>query len=379
MRIGINVLWVRPGKNGGTESYIRNILDGLTWYAPRDDKFYLYVSKDNVASFDHYFNREPFEKRICNVNTCSQSRRVIWENTHLSKMGMKDHLDIWFMPVYSRPFFMSKKIPVVTVIHDLQAFHYPEYFSRGRNLFFRLSWWWDCRTSAKIVTISEFCKKDILSHYPMPEERIQVIYNPIITEPSEYDFRILSEKFGIRKKDYYYTVSSLAKHKNLITLLKAVKKLAEMGEGRKLLISGVKVNGENEILRYVEENHLEELVVFTGFISNEERDCLYDNCKVFLFPSVFEGFGMPPIEAMRRGAPVVTTREASIYEVTQGKAEYVENPFDEKEWAALISSVRTAKYEKYDFECYGIKNIMKQYIELFKKRKDGIGQIDEPG
>lgn len=365
MIIGINLLWVRPGKNGGTESYIRNILDGLMLYPGENQEYYLYVSKDNCKSFEKYFGNSNFKKRLCEIETASQRKRIIWENMYLNKKGITDGLDVWFMPVYSRPVFMSKKVPVITVIHDIHAIHYPEYFSKLRNLFFRLSWWWDCKTSAKIITISNFCKEDIMKHYHVPEEKIQVIYNPIITNKTHYDFSLLEEKFGIKDNDYYYTVSSLAKHKNLITLLNAMKKLKESGETRKLLITGVKVNAGNEIEKYVSKNNLQDVVVFTGFISNEERDSLYDHCKLFLFPSVFEGFGMPPIEAMRRGVPVITTKETSIFEVTQGEAEYVDNPYDVDEWVNKIRKEYCAT-EK-EFIIFDIETITSKYVSVFGK------------
>ena len=363
LKIGINLLWVRPNKNGGTESYIRNLLDGLSDYAPEEQQYYLYVSNDNAVSFDKYFQNRHFIKRLCNVNTASQRNRIFWENSHLSKLGLMDKLDVWFMPVYSRPFFMSKKIPVITVIHDIQGMHYPEYFSWGRNLFFRLSWWWDCKTSARIITISNFCKEDILKHYRISEDTIKVIYNPIITNQTNYDFSKLEEKFAIKDREYYYTVSSLAKHKNLITLLKAMKKLKEMERKHKLLISGVKVNAGDEIEQFVKDNSLEDVVIFTGFISNEERDSLYDHCKCFLFASVFEGFGMPPIEAMRRGVPVITTKETSLYEVTEGKANYVQNPFDEDEWGDVM--IKSFINKRYEFKNYNLERITKEYAVEF--------------
>ena len=365
MRIGINLLWVRSGKNGGTESYIRNLLDGLSVYGKGENEYYLYLTKDNAASFEKYFSKDQFIKKVMPIESAQQAKRVLWENLHLAAQGQKDQLNLWFMPVYSRPFFISKKIPCITVIHDLQALHYPEYFSKGRNLFFRLSWWIDCHTSAKVVTISEFCKNDILNHYRIPSERVKIIYNPIIMEDKVTDFDILAEKYKISKKEYYYTVSSLAKHKNLITLLKMIKLMKDEGKEPKLVITGVKVNAADEIMKYIEDNNLKENVVYTGFISNEDRNALYDNCKVFLFPSVFEGFGMPPIEAMIRGIPVVTTKETSIYEVTQGKAIYVNKAQDANEWMQKISGMfetRESFVSNYD-----ICLVTKEYLKLFER------------
>ena len=122
MRVGINLLWVRPGKNGGTESYIRNILDGLMKYS-KGIEYYLYVSKDNAESFGKYYDSSIFTKRECPVETASQAKRILWENLNLDRYGKKDKLDVWFIPVYCKPFLTSKKIPYVTVIHDIQAVH----------------------------------------------------------------------------------------------------------------------------------------------------------------------------------------------------------------------------------------------------------------
>ena len=368
MRIGIDLLWVRPGKNGGTESYIRNLLDGFAQYGNLENEYYLYLSKDNAQSFEKYFSNTLFVKKIMPIESAGQAKRVLWENLYLSSYGRKDQLDLWFMPVYSRPFFIGGKIPCITVIHDLQALHYPEYFSKVRNLFFRFSWWIDCHTSSKIVTISEFCKKDILSYFKISPNKVNVIYNPIIMDNKTTDFVILAEKYQIKSKQYFYTVSSLAKHKNLITLLKMIKLMKDEGKSPKLVITGVKVNAADEIMQYIEDNNLKKNVVYTGFISNEDRNALYDNCKVFLFPSVFEGFGMPPVEAMIRGIPVVTTKETSIYEVTQGKAIYVDAAQDVHEWLSTVDSAieaRNSIVNKYD-----IKSITDNYLKLFRKESE---------
>ena len=369
MRIGIDLLWVRPGKNGGTESYIRNLLDGFAQYGNSENEYYLYLSRDNAQSFENYFSNTIFVNKVMPVESAGQAKRVLWENLHLSSQGRKDQLNLWFMPVYSRPFFMGGKIPCITVIHDLQGLHYPEYFSKGRNLFFRFSWWIDCHTSAKVVTISEFCKKDILGHYKIPADKVEVIYNPIIMDEEITDFSILAEKYHIQSKQYFYTVSSLAKHKNLITLLKMIKLMKDEGESPKLVITGVKVNAADEIMQYIADNDLEENIVYTGFISNEDRNALYDNCKVFLFPSVFEGFGMPPVEAMMRGVPVVTTKETSIYEVTQGKAAYVDDCFDPAEWKNCVENldfnlIRNPTVEKVG-QLYVVDEIASDYMACF--------------
>ena len=366
MNVGIDLLWVRPGKNGGTESYIRNLLKGFCGIKDKDIIFVLFVSKDNCESFLEF--NDYFETVKCPVSTNNFTKRVIWENFHLIPLGKKYRIDIWFFPVYSRPLFING-IKNVTVIHDLQALHYPSYFSNIRNIYFKITWAIDCWNSTIVTTISEFCKKDIESHYINTIGKIVYIHNPIFIKNETTHFDSVAAKYGIEKGKYYYTVSSLAKHKNLLTLIKAFKLLKDRGFDGKLLITGVKVNAANEVFDFVKENGLESNILYTGFISDEDRNALYDNCRTFLFPSVFEGFGMPPIEAMLRGVPVLTTKETSLYEVTEGKAYYIEKPYDETEWAEKIP----LKYDgldpatiKHISESYNVNFIATKYIELFK-------------
>lgn len=367
MRIGIDLLWVRPGKNGGTESFIRNLLDGFS-QSSAGNTYFLFVSKTNANSFIAYKNVESFNIILCNVNSESQKERVIWQNLHLGKAGIDNKLDLWFIPIYSIPFLKSPKIPYMAIIHDVQAKHYPKYFSFSQRLYFNLSWWNTCRTAGRIVTISEFCKDDILKFYPSCKDRINVIYNPVVTEEREQLTSDPRAKFGIGNSEFYYTLSALAQHKNIATLLRMMEIIIkEKVNNCKLIVTGVRVNAANEIMSYVKSHHLEDRVIFTGYISNAERNWLYDNCKVFLFPSVFEGFGLPPVEALQRGIPVITTKKASIYEVTQGKAKYVDDPFDEKEWLNVVEAVESDASIPVKFEDYVLKRVVDQYEDLFKQ------------
>lgn len=364
MKVGIDLLWVNPGKNGGTESYIRNLLEGFKCFN-NDIKFILFVSKDNYYSFEKY-RSENIELKKCNINSSNVVKRLLWQNIFLDYTARKNKVDIMYIPVYSKPLITTRKLKYITVIHDLQAIHYPQYFTKLKRLSLKLLWYFAINTSYKIITISEFVKNDIVKNYRINEDKIYVIYNPVIIKDSK-ELEI-SECDELLKEDYYYTVSSLQPHKNIQTLLKVIKKIKDenLDLNKKLIITGVDGTHKKEINNKINEYGIKENVVLTGYISNDIKNCLYKNCDVFLFASIFEGFGMPPIEAMQFGAKVITTKRSSLLEVTKGKAIYVNDPFSIDEWIERLYESKKIIKKKVEFEEYKLNNVTKQYIKVFK-------------
>jgi glycosyltransferase involved in cell wall biosynthesis len=371
MLIGIDLLWVRPRICGGTESATRNLINGFGMYDDKNE-YMLFVGKDTAETFEEYKKYPNMKIEICDTESLKRVKRIAWENSKLDKLARSLGVDLMFVPVYSKPNSLSVEkggIPYITVIHDLQALHFPEYFSKSKIIFAKRSWKKACAESRKVITISEFCKEDIIKNYPFAKDKTTVIYDAVTLEErkeSSLDvFEKLKEKYGIEKDGYFYTLSSMLPHKNLETLIKAMKLLKEKGD-TKLVVSGVGGN-KDKFSQCVKEEGVEDLVIDTGFVSDEERDSLYENCSLFLFPSIFEGFGMPPVEAMMKGARVLTTRCACLEEVTQKKALYVDDPKDASNWVEKINEALLLEKKKYTFEQYDIKNITCEYLKVFNQ------------
>lgn len=368
LNFAIDVTWVRHKIVGGTESFVNNLISG---FIDTDERFTMNIiaSRDNANLFERYVFDSRIKLLIAPVNSASVYERIIWQNFSMSKFLLKHNILLCLEPVYCKPILASNKIKFVTVIHDLEALHFPEYHSFFANLWLRIGWRSAARTSNHIIAISEYVRQDIIKTYHVCDEKITTIFDPIIVDVSEQcEFSKVEEKYNIQKEKYYYTVSKLNPHKNLSTLVKVfgeIKKRNIVDIPCKLLISGVNGGMETKLWDIAKEYGLSDELVLTGFVENDVRNCLYANAKAFLFPSVFEGFGMPPIEAICTGVPVITTREACIPEITQNLANYVNNPYDLEEWIERIQHVKE-NVQGFNMNVYNPQAIAKQYLEILK-------------
>lgn len=365
--IAVDLLWLRPRKVGGTEFYIRNLLDGFL-RMKEPFHFFLLVSADNCETFRHYAQDERIELLETKVISANIAGRILWQffcqNRFLRKKGIRK----CFTPVYCRPLF-NGGVTYVNTIHDLQAAHYPQYHPFHEIAYSRLCWWLDVHRSRHIIAISDWVKEDIVKRYHVPPAHITTIYNPITVDRKQtVPFRQLSEKYQIREKEYYYTIAQMIPHKNLKTLLAVMERIRRENIDLpcRLLISGVNGVGREALERQIRERGLEREITLTGFVENEERNTLYRFCRAFLFPSVFEGFGMPPIEAMLFGAVVITTDRACIPEVTQNKANYVRDPYDAEAWIAAMKNPAD-RIEEMDFAVYDQMKLTENYYRVLSK------------
>ena len=360
----IDLLWVRYGEIGGGVAVVLNLLDGLVSLKERYN-VYLIVTRDNRNLFLKYFDDDRFHEITVNINSLNRKETIIYQNIHLSSLLKKNGICICLEPDNYIPMIRRGNVKYVTIIHDLQSMHYPENFTILKKTWLKLNWKNAFKYSRKIIAISQFTKNDILSFFNV-KCPIHVIYNPIEINTDEIaDFDILAKKYGIEKKEYYYTVSSMDANKNLITLLRTMKVLKNKGMNKKLVISGVgsskKVGHFNSI---VKEMGLVDDIIVTGFVCNAERNALYQNCELFLFPSIYEGFGMPPLEASILGAKVLTTRLSSIPEITQNAVNYVNDAFNAEEWVEKIIHSEKMKKSKIDLLQYDKIVVAKQYIDI---------------
>jgi glycosyltransferase involved in cell wall biosynthesis len=217
-------------------------------------------------------------------------------------------------------------------IHDCIHLMFPQYLpNRLAYAYARAQMWAAARRSHSILTVSEASKRDILHLFNVPPEKIVVVYNAIDSHfsvtPSDEAVARVRERYQLDHRFVLY-VGNIKPHKNLIRLIEAFDELRR-GEldDLKLLIIGDQISKLPALRRAVHLHKLHKHVRFLGYLGDDQLAILYRLASVFAFPSLYEGFGLPPLEAMASGTPVVTSNVSSLPEVV-GDAAVLVNPYD---------------------------------------------------
>ena len=220
---------------------------------------------------------------------------------------------------FPSPLFFKKK-GIINTIHDMGAWDSAESMTLLSRYYFRISYRRAAKVSEKIITVSKFSKGRIHEILRIPNTKIEVIYSAIygnMLNGKEVPFETIKKKYGLPEK-YIMTLSTLEPRKNMKTLIEAFNNVAEK-VGYDLVLVGRKGWKTDDIL---EENRVKKRIHFTGFVEDEHISSVYKNALCFVFPSLYEGFGLPPVEALAFGTPVVSSDAASIPEVLMDQALY---------------------------------------------------------
>lgn len=231
-------------------------------------------------------------------------------------------------------YVVPPKIPgkTVTTIHDMSYLRFPDTLSPRNLRRLNSGVLSSVEKSERVVTISEFAKREVMELLGVPEEKIAIVSPAPSLFEGGADFGLRAEKYGIRRP-YLLYVGTIEPRKNLLRLLKAFQLLQrEEKIPHQLVLAGGSGWANKEICREAENT---DNVVMTGYVPREQMGALYRNAEAFVFPSLYEGFGIPPLEAMHYGCPVICANAASLPEVVGDAAELVD-PYDERSIAKGI-------------------------------------------
>jgi glycosyltransferase involved in cell wall biosynthesis len=335
MHIGIDAHAI-GARQGGNETYISNLIAALA-RLDQENQYTLYLASARAA--DAWSGRYP-----------NFSVRVLPKPTPLVRVPLALAFELRRRPVdvlhvqYTAPPFCPA--PIVATIHDLAFEHLPETFTRRGKTQLRLTVRRTAKRAARIATVSEFSRADIIRTYQIAPEKIAVTYNgveprfnpqPQVTDEAA----LVRHRFGIAR-DFLLAVGSLQPRKNLVRLLRAY---AHLRAGRpdftpQLVITGRKLWLTNEIFAEIRRQAWAQDVIVTGYVADEELPALYRSAAALVYPSLFEGFGLPPLEAMACGTPVITSNVSSLPEVV-GAAALLIDPYSENDLAQALRNIIT--------------------------------------
>ena len=263
------------------------------------------------------------------------------EQIHVPWLLHRERPDVFHAPHYVLPPAVGCRSLVT--IHDCIHLVFPQYLpNRAAYVYAKASMWSAARRSNRILTVSEASKRDIIRFLNVPPEKIVVVHNAIDERfrvtPSEEAIARVRERYQLDHRFVLY-VGNIKPHKNLVRLIEAFDRLRKCGfDELTLLIIGDEISKLPALRRAVHSHKLHKHVRFLGYLPDETLAVLYRLAVVFVFPSLSEGFGLPPIEAMACGAPVVTSNVSSLPEVTGGAAVLVD-PYDVESIADGIARV----------------------------------------
>lgn len=255
----------------------------------------------------------------------------LWTQTGLAAQTFLDKLDILFVPSHTLPLIRKPGLKTVMVVHDLGAEYLPGMHQLKQRLYLKAITKYQLKSATKLIAVSKATKKDLLKKAGVKEEQIEVIYEGIDEVFSEVKGDILSntlKKYDIENNKYFLFVGTIQPRKNLSRLIKAYQIFLSQDKNSKnppkLVLAGAKGWLSDEIYDLPEKLGIKDKVIFLGRVDEVDLPALYSGALAFVFPSLFEGFGLPILEAMSCATPVITSNVSSMPEVAGDAAVLVD-------------------------------------------------------
>lgn len=364
VRVGVSALFVKPGRVGGAEFMTYGLIEGLL-QTRREVVVFVSASEALDASFVERL-QPAIKSGAARIQPLTQrANRFVSETFDVPRSAQNAGISLLIFPNYFTPPF-HRGLRTLGAILDLQYLHYPQFFSPQKRLWLRVAHELTLRRATRVSVISDFVRQDLLERYGHHfESRVKTI--PIGISWERFSTPSRPAALVDRNAPFILSVASQYSHKNLVTLLRAFARLAGeiphdlvlVGQRRANLV-GVRDGGAVDLESLSQELGVADRVVMTGHTSDDAVGWCYQHADLFAFPSLFEGFGMPAVEALGFGLPVVTTRCGSLPEVTRGLAHLVERPEDADELAEAIRE-RLRAPERYRPSPAGVAALRNHY------------------
>lgn len=319
MRIGINALFWLPGQTGGSEVYLLELL--RVWHETRADEVVVFSSPagaQRLRAFDRW------RHVVVPYRETSRADRIIADQARLPLALRDQRLDVLFSPGNLAP--LASRLPQVVTVLDLQHRHFPQYFNwkrrAVRNALIPLS----ARRAARVIAISQATADDLTRFLHIPPEKVDITYlgvDQALSRLPRAAIEAVRAKYELPER-FVFLPAKTFPHKNHITLLEALALLRDRGLRLPLILTGGADVAHEQVRQRLRDLALTDQVRHLGYVSYGEVTALYHLATILAYPSSFEGFGLPVLEAMVCGCPVVTANKMSLAEIVSDAALTVE-------------------------------------------------------
>jgi glycosyltransferase involved in cell wall biosynthesis len=333
LRIGINALYLIPGGVGGTEVYLRCLLNALA-EIDSSNEYLIYTNRETGA--DIAAARPNFRVFQQPVNAANRPARIIFEQTVLPLAVSRHGVSVLFSPGFTTP--CLSPCPMVTVFHDLQHKRHPENFRWFDLPFWRLLLWQAAHRSARLLAISEATRADLLRYYRIPAEKIRIVPHGV----GEDFFEIARRRRRVAPEPFLLAVATLHPHKNLDRLIRAFSSFRQSHPEFRLVIAGLRGFHTAALEALLAELNAGESIRLTGWVPREELAGLYLRAHAYVNATLFEGFGMPVLEALAAGVPSACSSVEPVKSLA-GRAALLFDPTDE---AAIIDALNRVSFDQ---------------------------------
>ncbi|KMT22834.1 glycosyltransferase family 4 protein [Clostridium cylindrosporum] len=321
MKIAIDARGANWYKGTGIGTYTNQVLNYL-------------LNNDSLNQYHLYWagpNYRNIYKDNVTINMSSKRHHRFFEDYFIPQNLKNNDVDIYHVP--QNGIGLSKKTSCLSIstIHDLIPYVMPETVGRGYLKKFIAQMPSIIQASDNIITVSEFSKNDIIKIFDVPEEKIKVthlaadhIFSPLDKEETK---KSIYEKYGITE-DFILYLGGFSSRKNVKSILVAFSKIYKnLSKDYKVVILGPSRDEHEKLTNLAETLSIKDKVQFTGFVPHEDLPLFYNAASLFVYPSLYEGFGLPPLEAMSCKCPVITSDISAIPEVV-GDGALLINPYD---------------------------------------------------
>lgn len=333
MYIGVNTLFMIPGEVGGAETYLRESLKALV--RRPGVSLVLFTNRENDAVLrDDLAGSGNAEFRKLSVTASRRPERIIREQVELPVRVRRANIDLLWSPGYTAPLLC--RVPQVVSVLDMQYKRHPEDLSTVARLTTDFLVKSACRVCAGVVAISEFSKQEVIRYTSADAGKVFVVHAGVSSAFGDNGGQAPIVDGVALEEPYLLCVANSYPHKNLPTLVDAFSQVADSIPHRLVLVGKPRL-GEAELQRRLDQAPRGRVMRLQG-VSPGELKWLYQHAGLFVLPSVYEGFGLPVVEAMVAGVPVITSRRASLPEVGGDHACYADPP-QADEFASRIREV----------------------------------------